>query len=287
MTLSPDVCARVRKRFLTRAILTMISSAALSCCGILLPDNVKGSFICSAPGGTCAPSTVIDDQAIAMIAAARPQRPASQRAGSRRYLPARTQGMTPAQSDAGFARHRDFARISDSLAHRDARTLRVVFPAFIDEAGNLHEARVVHAVADQGGWAQLSEGSLAPTIGDADADSVTADLAPAPPALKATPGATLHPVQEAPGRFVPMPARAHPDAALTIEGIRAEVAERLSGARVPAQMPAPTTLGGAAPSVDLEPHLTTRSSVPEEGAAPPDPLVVTNAPATFAGPEGE
>lgn len=263
MTLSPDLCATVRQRFRAHAIFTMISSAALSSCGILLPDNVKGSFVCSAPGGTCAPSTVIDDQAIALIAAAPPQQSTSQRADARPYSRKQVQRLAPAQSDTGYARYRGFARDSDSLAHRDARTLRVVFPAFVDEAGNLHEARVIHTVMDQGGWAQLLEGSPAPTIDDGEAEEVTAALAPALPEPAATPAATLHPLQEAPGRSVPTPAKPQPDAAVTIEAIRAQVAQRLSGARTTEQTAAQPTLGGAMPSV------------------------ATNAPATFAGPEGE
>lgn len=265
----------------------MISSAALSSCGILLPDNVKGGFVCSAPSGTCAPSTVIDDQAIAMIAVSRPQQPASLRTEARRYSPAMAQGLPPARSDAGYARHRNFARISDNFAHRDARTLRVVFPAFVDEAGNLHEARVIHAVIAQGGWAQLSEGLLAPTTGDAEAKNVTAALAPALPEPAATPAATLNPVQEASGRIVPVPAQPQPDATLTIEAIRAQVAERLSGARTTQQTPAQRTAGGAMPSVANQPHLRTRGSVREERAALTDPSAATNAPATFAGPAGE
>ena len=283
MTLSPETCATVRMRFLTRAILPMISSAALSSCGILLPDNVKGSFVCRAPSGTCAPSTVIDDQAIALIAAAPPQPSASQRAEARRHSRKQLQGLAPARSETGYAGHRDLARNSDSLARRDARTLRVVFPAFVDEAGNLHEARVIHAVMDHGGWAQLSEGSLAPTIGDAEEENVAAAL----PERAITPAATVHPVQATPGRSVPTPAQPQPDAALTIEAIRAQVAERLRGARTTQQTPAQPTVGGVMPSVAKQPHVRTCSSVPEERAAPTNPPVAANAPAGFAGPEGE
>lgn len=277
MTLSPDVCATARQRFLTRVILTMISSAALSSCGILLPDNVKGSFVCSAPSGTCAPSTVIDDQAIAMIEAARPQQPAALQAETRRYSPARVKGKASALSDTGYTRHRDVARMSDNLAHRGARTLRVVFPAFVDEAGNLHEARVIHTVVDQGGWAQLSEDLLAPAPAgdDAIAQNVTADPASALPAPTAAPSASIR-----------LP-KAQPDAAYTIEAIRAQVAERLSGARMPAQKLTPATAADAAPAVAKQTPLKTRSSAPEDGGDPAKPSTITNAPATFAGPAGE
>jgi conjugal transfer pilus assembly protein TraV len=42
--------------------------------------------------------------------------------------------------------------------------LKVVFPSYVDGAGNLHEPRIVHTVADQGGWMQLSSGE--PNAGD-------------------------------------------------------------------------------------------------------------------------
>jgi hypothetical protein len=36
----------------------------------MLGGNVKGSFACQAPDGICAPSSTIDDRALAMVAAA-------------------------------------------------------------------------------------------------------------------------------------------------------------------------------------------------------------------------
>ena len=46
---------------------------------------------------------------------------------------------------------------NNGMAHRDRRVLKVVFPSFVDQRGYLHEARVVHAVADPGGWMQLAD----------------------------------------------------------------------------------------------------------------------------------
>jgi conjugal transfer pilus assembly protein TraV len=118
----------------------VIAALPLAACASLLGGNVKGSFSCSAPGGTCAPSTVIDDTALAMIQNARPMTPAA-RPWSR--PPMRGEGKVIAASNG--------------VAHRDRRVVKVVFPSFVDQRGYLHEARIVHAVADPGGWMQLGD----------------------------------------------------------------------------------------------------------------------------------
>jgi len=118
----------------------VLAALPLAACATLLGGNVKGSFSCSAPGGSCAPSTVIDDSALAMIQNARPMTPA-----------ARPWSQPPMRGDGKVI------AASNSLVHRDRRVLKVVFPAFVDQRGFLHEARVVHAVADTGGWMQLGD----------------------------------------------------------------------------------------------------------------------------------
>ncbi|MEL0254290.1 MAG: conjugal transfer protein, partial [Novosphingobium sp.] len=45
----------------------VVGLAALSGC-TTFGGNVKGNFSCSAPDGICAPSSSIDDRALAMIA---------------------------------------------------------------------------------------------------------------------------------------------------------------------------------------------------------------------------
>jgi conjugal transfer pilus assembly protein TraV len=117
----------------------MLSVLPLAACATLLGGNVKGNFSCSAPGGTCAPSTVIDDAALAMIQNARPMTPA-----------ARPWSQPPMRGDGKVM------AANNGMVHRDRRILKVVFPSFVDQRGYLHEARVVHAVADPGGWMQLA-----------------------------------------------------------------------------------------------------------------------------------
>ena len=49
-----------------------LAATQLAACTSLFGGNIKGSFACSAPNGTCAPSTVIDEQALSVIQNARP-----------------------------------------------------------------------------------------------------------------------------------------------------------------------------------------------------------------------
>jgi conjugal transfer pilus assembly protein TraV len=122
------------------AAAVLAASLPLAACATLLGGNVKGNFTCSAPGGTCAPSTVIDDNALNLIQNARPMSPASQ-----------PWSRPPMRGDGKVV------AVSNGIAHRERRVLKVVFPAFVDQRGYLHEARVVHAVADQGGWMQVAD----------------------------------------------------------------------------------------------------------------------------------
>lgn len=127
-----------------------VGALPLAACATMLGGNVKGSFSCSAPGGTCAPSTVIDDGALALIQNARPMTPA-----------ARPWSQPPLRGDGKVI------AVADGVAHREQRVLKVVFPAFVDQRGYLHEPRIVHAVADQGGWMQTAARSEVPTLAEA------------------------------------------------------------------------------------------------------------------------
>ena len=143
------------------------ASGALSLAGCvgMFGGNVKGSFSCSAPGGTCAPSTLIDDQALSVIQNARPMTPAGTY-----EVPGRGGGVPQvAYASAGDGR---LASVGNGSVHRDRRVLKVVFPSYVDGKGNLHEARVVHTVTDSGGWMQLSSGEAnvgEQAVGRADA----------------------------------------------------------------------------------------------------------------------
>ncbi len=261
-----------------------LAATQLAACTSLFGGNIKGSFACSAPNGTCAPSTVIDDQALSVIQNARPMTPAgpymrsptAARPTTAAYVPTGTGRITPAQG---------------GMAHRERRVLRVVFPSFVDGGGNLHEPRIVHAVVDDGAWMQLSGSE--PTAID-QIEGRTASLASAaftpPPSLPdaATLPSDLSPVPEVKPAPAGLPspeavaaARAK-GAALkagsAIDAIRAEVQSRLAQtAKAPGAVPpvaalAPNAAQGAA-----------HNAAPVD-AVKPAPAAVTgpvNAPAAF------
>ncbi|USI75222.1 TraV family lipoprotein [Sphingomonas morindae] len=107
--------------------------------------NVKGSFSCAAPDGICAPSSSIDDRALAMIAgeagaSEMPVAVPARRSSSRTTRTASTGQVVPAAP-------LDARRTQE-------RVLRIVFQPYIDERGRLHEASAVHAVVQLGEWQQ-------------------------------------------------------------------------------------------------------------------------------------
>lgn len=108
-------------------------------------SNVKGSFSCAAPDGICAPSSSIDDRALAMIAGEAgageiPAAAPARRSSSRTTRAASTGQVVPAAP-------LDARRTQE-------RVLRIVFQPYIDERGRLHEASAVHAVVQLGEWQQ-------------------------------------------------------------------------------------------------------------------------------------
>ena len=127
-----------RKVGLSALLATGAALCALTGCSTL-GGNIKGSFSCVAPDGICAPSSLIDDRALALI---------SGEEGDRMIQPAGPYAEPP---KAG----RGFQTASASPAPRvRERVLRIVFPAQIDASGRLHEQTAVHAVVMQGDWQQ-------------------------------------------------------------------------------------------------------------------------------------
>jgi conjugal transfer pilus assembly protein TraV len=128
-----------------------LAATQLAACTSLFGGNIKGSFACSAPGGTCAPSTVIDDQALSVIQNARPMTPASGPYIRHRLQAKPVTALVPSGGRLTSA--------GGGMVHRERRVLKVVFPSFVDGGGNLHEPRIVHAVVDDGAWMELSSAS--------------------------------------------------------------------------------------------------------------------------------
>lgn len=288
MSLRPHALGTMQYYPDARAVMVLLSSAALSSCGVLLGDNVKGSFVCSAPGGTCAPSTLIDDQALALIESARPDVSGSRRPIGLSQVKARAGTFRSVSGSLASGRSKGPGRVSDNLLHRDALTLRLVFPAYVDDAGNLHEARIVHTVVDRGGWMELTDGSLAPRAGTDPSDGEALPATPTPRSLETSISDQLFAAPEVDRIGGPAsPQSAPPSSPLTIDAIRAQVAERLSATAKPAQ-----------PKVQVRatasPHGTTPQSTVENTSETASPRPATsgmpsaaNPPAAFSAPGEE
>lgn len=130
-----------------QAALAAVSLAALAVLNgcATLGGNVKGSFSCQAPDGICAPSSTIDDRALAMI---------SGDAGDT-VIPAGPYQAPSPQPRAMRTAMTTPAPMADRSAAAASRTrekvLRVVFQPYIDDRGRLHEATAVHTVV-QSEW---------------------------------------------------------------------------------------------------------------------------------------
>lgn len=260
-----------------------IAATQLAACTSLFGGNIKGSFACSAPGGTCAPSTVIDDQALSAIQNARPMTPVRTPAGPYIRQPNAGRPITAALAPSGSGR---IAAASDGMAHRERRVLKVVFPSFVDGGGNLHEPRIVHAVVDDGGWMELSAGALnageqveGHAVSLASAALLPVPALPAPQAEVAPPTAlaTEKPVVAAPPSAETIAAARAKGAALKsgnpIDAIRAEVQARLTQT---AKAPVAAAPAATPPTAKAPPAQTSAASVPP-AAAP------ANGPTAFPG----
>ena len=108
-------------RILASACLAVLTSGCAT-----FGTNIEGDFTCRAPKGDCAPSQVIDARATRDLSATGPVQ----------------DGPRPPVSVASG----DQGRTSE-------RTLRIVFPAHIDETGTLHDDAVAWAAVENPRWA--------------------------------------------------------------------------------------------------------------------------------------
>lgn len=150
--------------------LSLTSLLALSSCASL-GGNVRGSFSCAAPDGICAPSSTIDDRALALISADPSDGEALPTGNVRQPTRGRTNRAEASQP----------ARLASADPGRtQEKVLRIVFQPYIDERGRLHEASAVHAVVARGEWQQqaLMEAPM-PARRSAAAQGMTESLADA------------------------------------------------------------------------------------------------------------
>lgn len=260
-----------------------LAATQLVACTSLFGGNIKGSFACSAPGGTCAPSTLIDDQALSVIQNARPMTPA----GPYIRQPAAARPVTASYVPSGSSQ---IAAAGNGMVHRERRVLKVVFPSFVDGGGNLHEPRIVHAVVDDGAWMQLSSGE--PNLGDQvegrAISLASAAYAPPPAASALVSESAVTPVS--PPVVAPPPALPSPEAVAAarakaaalksgnaVDAIRAEVQARLAHtAKAPAGSASAVTAPASAAPIAVPAAVATPASAAVNATGKP-----ANGPAAF------
>ena len=138
----------------------ILALGLLSGCSIL-NGNVKGNFACRAPDGTCAPTSRIDDAAVALLVGetAEEARPATVHC-------------------AGGQCNKAVARAVNAPQRRTGeKVLRIMFPSYIDDLGRLHEASAIHTVVESGDWVPAGEVAHVPDAISGATPRVAAPLA--------------------------------------------------------------------------------------------------------------
>ncbi|MEO7223222.1 MAG: hypothetical protein ABIY37_12175, partial [Devosia sp.] len=111
----------------------LVATASLGAC-TSLGGNIQGNFSCRAPGGICAPTSTIDDAALALIG------------GDESVIPA---GPYPAPT---MGTPRMIQAAANEPVRSGEKVLRIVFPSHIDRAGRFRETTAIHAVVERAVW---------------------------------------------------------------------------------------------------------------------------------------
>ena len=184
-------------------------AASTSAC-TTMGTNVSGSFRCDGPNGVCAPSTVIDDSAIARI---------EETSSTDLLSPA-----GPFEIDDGIAAPVHSVQIAAAQRPSVASyQLSVVLPGYTGLDGTVYERRVVQTEAALPGRGDTMEALAMRRSGPLRSQGLLAAAESAPPFLAVAPGAIDH----GPSRPAPQIAiaggRPNP-----IEAIENQVNERLA-----------------------------------------------------------
>ena len=134
--------ASIRRVFGGGAIL--VATASLGAC-TSLGGNVQGNFSCRAPDGICAPTSTIDDAALALIG------------GDDSVIPAGPYSVPAPESP------RMIQAASNGPVRSGEKVLRIVFPSHIDAAGRYRETTAIHAVVERAVWTTASTSPLSRT----------------------------------------------------------------------------------------------------------------------------
>jgi len=120
---------------------SVVVAASLAGCATF-GTNVNGDFACRAPDGICAPTSKIDDEALAMISG--------------------ESGMTPAGPFLYDSPSSGVVTAAREPVRSGEKVLRIVFPAHIDGSGRFREVTAIHAVVERGAWLEASNTLVAP-----------------------------------------------------------------------------------------------------------------------------
>lgn len=152
----------------------MVGCALLSPSCTTLGGSIKGAFSCRAPAGTCAPTSTIDAKAAESEAASAAPARASER--------------------PRFAGSLEWGAIRSP-----ERTMTIVFPAYVDAAGVLHDEATAHAVVEPSRWSAPPTSSVSFSRSPAPSslrEGVAGASARAAEGLETLPAQAPHPLQE-------------------------------------------------------------------------------------------
>jgi conjugal transfer pilus assembly protein TraV len=141
---------RVAFRRVLNTTAVLAASVSLGACATL-GGNVKGQFSCRAPDGVCAPTSTIDDAALALIVGD----DGVTKTGP--YTPEPTRQRAIPIVSTGPVRFGETGQSGEALSSSEPvrsseKVLRIVFPAHIDELGRYRESTAIHAVVERGAW---------------------------------------------------------------------------------------------------------------------------------------
>lgn len=224
-------------------LLVLLVPLPLAAC--LSAGNTEGDFACKAPGGTCAPMTLIDGQAVAGLGAGRGVVPMGRGLGASPAAPAPLRTVAAAAGPAN----------EDSPPRTSERVLRVVFPAHIDPDGVYREESAAHAVIEPTAWAAALGG----------------------PALEPRRVPALRPAGVLPAATGGAAAAA---AARSVLASMDEVVALEAARRTPASLAAGAPASGTAAPAELPPPLAPQAKAPTPVTLPSSGAVVSS----FLGP---
>lgn len=206
-----------------------LSALALTAGCTTFGSNINGSFKCEAPDGVCAPSIAIDDKALSEI---------THSDADELMAPA-----GPYKVDDGDGGRAQMANAQGVIASQNqGYKLSVVFPAYTDVAGVIHERRAIAADVALPGRTASSVELASRSRGRGEARGLLAAAQSAPALMSiSSPDNTAPALADAGGAAPAMPEAAAAPAAKAVDRIKADVDAKLSqrARRQAASFPSP------------------------------------------------